>query len=167
MRGADVEGRGFGAVWWKSNVIRLQAVVAQRVGRGNAILFYDRGTRRGWMVSSTPRPHFTPGKDPVPILQEDGWAAGPVWTGGKARPQRNSIPDRPARSQSLIPTGLPGPRTLVCYPQICLGGLRRSMHKLSTDSVRVAICMLVLQHVKQEFYTFKCRVRCLGLVLDI
>ena len=26
------------------------------------------------MVSSTPRPHFTPGKDPVPILQEAGWA---------------------------------------------------------------------------------------------
>ena len=25
------------------------------------------------MVSSTPRPHFTPGKDPVPILQEAGF----------------------------------------------------------------------------------------------
>jgi len=55
----------------------------------------------GWMVSSTPRPHFTPGKEPVPILQEAGWAPGPVWTGGKSRPHRDSIPDRPARSQSL------------------------------------------------------------------
>ena len=28
---------------------------------------------------STPRPgHFTPSKDPVPIVQEDGWAPGPV-----------------------------------------------------------------------------------------
>ena len=53
------------------------------------------------MVSSTPRPHFTPGKEPVPILQEAGWAPGPVWTGGKSRPHRDSIPDRPARSQSL------------------------------------------------------------------
>jgi len=44
--------------------------VAQRVGRGIALLFHDRGTRRGWEVSSTPRPHFTPGKDRVPILQE-------------------------------------------------------------------------------------------------
>jgi len=52
-------------------------------------------------VSSTPRPHFTPGKDPVPILQEAGWDPGPVWTGGNSRPQRDSIPDRPARSQSL------------------------------------------------------------------
>ena len=28
------------------------------------------------MVSSTPRPHFTPGKEPVPILQEAGWSPG-------------------------------------------------------------------------------------------
>ena len=50
------------------------------------------------MVSSTPRSHFIP---PVPILQEAGWAAGPVWTGGKCHPHRDSIPDGPARSQSL------------------------------------------------------------------
>jgi len=35
----------------------------------------------GW---STPRPgRFTPGKDPVPIVQEDGWAPGPAWTGAE------------------------------------------------------------------------------------
>ena len=34
----------------------------------------------GWVVSSTPRPHFTPGKDPVPIVQEAGWAPGPLRT---------------------------------------------------------------------------------------
>jgi len=55
----------------------------------------------GWVVSSTLRPHFTPGEDPVPILQEAGWAPGPVWTGGKSRPHRDSIRDLPARSQSL------------------------------------------------------------------
>ena len=53
------------------------------------------------MVSSTPRPHFTPGKDLVLILQEGGWAPGPVLMGGKSRPHRNSIPDSPARSQLL------------------------------------------------------------------
>ena len=73
--------------------------VAQRVGRSIAVLFHDRGTRRGWVVSSTPRPHFTPAKDSVPILQEAGWAPGPFWTGGNSRPHRDSIPDRPARSQ--------------------------------------------------------------------
>ena len=53
------------------------------------------------------RPHFTPGKDPVPILQETGWAPGSVWTGGKSRPHRDSIPDSPARSSVAIPTELP------------------------------------------------------------
>ena len=65
---------------------RYRPGVAQRVGRGIALLFHDRGTRRGWVVSSMPRPHFTPGKDPVPILQEAGWAPGPVWTGGNLVP---------------------------------------------------------------------------------
>ena len=51
------------------------------------------------MVSRTPRPHFTPGKDHVPILHEAGWAPGPVWTCGKSRAHWDSIPDRPARSQ--------------------------------------------------------------------
>ena len=83
--------------------------VAQRVGRCIALLFHDRRTRRGWVVSSTPRPHFTPGKDPVPILQKAGWAPGPVWTGGKSRPHRDSIPDHPARSSVAIPTEPPGP----------------------------------------------------------
>jgi len=77
---------------------RYRPGVAQRVGRGITLLFHDRGTRRGWVVSSTPQPHFTPGKDPVPILQETRWALGTFWTGGKSRPHRDSIPDRPARS---------------------------------------------------------------------
>jgi len=67
--------------------------LAQRVGKGIALLFHDLGTRRGWVVSSTPRPYFTPGKDPVLILQEAGLAPGPVWTAGKSRPHRDSIPD--------------------------------------------------------------------------
>jgi len=38
----------------------------------------------GW---STPRPgRFTPWKDPVPIVQEAGWASGPVWTGAENPP---------------------------------------------------------------------------------
>ena len=53
------------------------------------------------MVSNTLRPHFTPGKDQVSVLQEAGWAPGSVWTDGKSRPHRDSIPDRPSPSQSL------------------------------------------------------------------
>jgi len=49
------------------------------------------------VVSSTPRPYFTPEKDPVPIVQEAGWA--PVWTGAEnLAPTGNRSPDRPART---------------------------------------------------------------------
>ena len=51
-----------------------------------------------------PRPFFTPGKDPVPIVQEAGWAPGPVWTGMEnlaPPPPGIRSPDRPRRSQSL------------------------------------------------------------------
>ena len=45
---------------------------------------------------------FTPGKDPVRIVQEAGWALGPVWTGAENL-ALNGIrsPDRPAHSESL------------------------------------------------------------------
>ena len=67
------------------------------------------------MVSSTTRPHFTHGKDPVPILQEAGWAPVSVWTSGKSRPYRDSIPDRPARSQSLYRLSYPTHNLVLYY----------------------------------------------------
>jgi hypothetical protein len=42
-----------------------------------------------------PRPLSTPEKDPAPIVQEAGWAPGPVWTG----------------AENLAPTGF-DPRTV-------------------------------------------------------
>ena len=45
---------------------------------------------------------FTPGKDPVPIVQEAGWAPRPVWTGAENLPPTGiRSQDRPARSESL------------------------------------------------------------------
>jgi hypothetical protein len=45
---------------------------------------------------------FTPGKDPLPIVQEAGWAPGPVWTGEESVALTGiPSPDRPARSESL------------------------------------------------------------------
>ena len=57
-------------------------------------------TLGGW---SKPRlGRFTLGKDPVPIVQEAGWAPGPVWTGVKNLALTGiQCPDRPAHSQSL------------------------------------------------------------------
>jgi len=59
--------------------------MAHRGNRGIALPFHDHGTRRGWGVSVTTRPLFTPGKDPVHIVQEAGWAPGPVSTGAEKR----------------------------------------------------------------------------------
>jgi hypothetical protein len=53
------------------------------------------------VVSITPRPYFTPGKDPIPIVQEVRWAPGPVWTGGKFRSTGIRFADHSARSQSM------------------------------------------------------------------
>ena len=58
-----------------------------------------------------PRPgRFTPGKDPVPIVQEAGWAPGLVWRGAE-NPAPTGIRslDRPARSESLYRPSYPGP----------------------------------------------------------
>jgi hypothetical protein len=62
----------------------------------------------GW---STPRPGpFTPGKDPVPIVEQGGWARGPVWMGAEnVDPTEFRSPDLPPRSHSLYLLRYPGP----------------------------------------------------------
>ena len=60
------------------------------------------------MVNATPRPLY-PGKDPVPVVQEAGWAPVPVWTGSENLvPTGIRSPDRPARSESLYRLSYPG-----------------------------------------------------------
>jgi hypothetical protein len=82
--------------------------------RGIALLFLDLGIRRGWPVSTTPQPLY-PGKDPVPIVQEAGWASGPFWTCAKnLAPTGIRSPDLPARSQSLYRLSYPGPK-MACF----------------------------------------------------
>ena len=84
---------------------------AHRRSRGIALPFHDHGTRRGREVSVTPRPLFTPGKDPVPIVQEAGWAPGPVWTDAEnLAPHRDSIPGPSSPQPIAIRTTLPGPQ---------------------------------------------------------
>ena len=102
--------------WGKVKCPLVQALrlwtgrTAHRGSRGIALPFHNFGTRRGWGVSVTPRPLFTPGKDPVPIVREAGWAPGPVWTGAENLDSTGiRSPDRPARSQSLYRLSYPGP----------------------------------------------------------
>ena len=57
---------------------------------------------------SRPGRSLPPGKDRVPIVQEAGWAPGPVWTGAeKLAPTGIRSSDRPARSQSLYRLSYP------------------------------------------------------------
>jgi hypothetical protein len=53
------------------------------VNEGIAQLLLNLGTRKRCVVSITPRPPFTPRKDPTPIVEESGWAPEPVWIGAE------------------------------------------------------------------------------------
>ena len=66
--------------------------------------------RWGWW-STPPSGRFTPGKDPVPIVQEAGWAPGPVWTGAENLAPLTGIRsyDRQASSKTLYRLSYPGP----------------------------------------------------------
>ena len=56
------------------------------------------------------RPLFPRERDPVPIVQEAGWASGLVWTCAEnVAPTGMRPSDRPARSESLYQLGYPGP----------------------------------------------------------
>ena len=51
---------------------------------------------------------FTPGKDPVPTVQEVGWESESVWEGVENFAHTGiRSPDRPARSQSLYRLSYP------------------------------------------------------------
>ena len=53
---------------------------------------------------------FTPGKDPVPNVQEPRWDPGPVWiVAENLAPTGIRFPDLPARSESLYRLSYPGP----------------------------------------------------------
>ena len=51
-----------------------------------------------------------PGIDPVPIVQEAGWAPGPVWTGAEnLAPNRDSVSGPSSQYRVAIPTEISRP----------------------------------------------------------
>jgi hypothetical protein len=69
-------------------------------------------TRRGGWSSPRPGP-FSPGNDPVHIVQQAGWAPGPVWTGAEnLAPSSVRTPDLQTRSGSLYYRRNHGPTSL-------------------------------------------------------
>jgi len=110
--------------------------VAQRVGRGIALLFHDCGNRRGRVVSSTPWPHFTPGEGP-------GTHFTGGWADGKSCPHRDSIPDRPVCSQSLYRLSYPVHNECCMYVQsVTCSHLSSPASNLFTTSVCTNIMLL-------------------------
>ena len=69
--------------------------------RGIALLFLDQALKGMRGQCHAPAAPY-PGKDPVPTVQEAGWAPGPVSTGAENLASTGiRSPDRPVRSQSL------------------------------------------------------------------
>jgi len=91
----------------KVKISHYRPSVAQRVGRGIALLFHDCGTRRGEWSAARPGRTLPPGKTRYPFYRRLGGPPGPVWTGGKSRLYRNSIRDHSARSRSLYRLNYP------------------------------------------------------------
>jgi hypothetical protein len=105
------------------------------------------GTRSGWGVSVTPRPLFTPGEDPVPIVQEAGWALGPVWTGAEnLTPTGIWSPDRPARSQSLYRLRYPARRHMHGPPLF----LDCTVSPI-TDNILLKCCLFLLYYIRNRW----------------
>jgi hypothetical protein len=88
-------------LFWKGSPFS-QATKALRESRGIALFYFQTSALEGGEGSASRPGRFTPGKDPVPIVQEAGWSPGPVWTGAEnLAPTVIRSPDRPAHSQSL------------------------------------------------------------------
>ena len=89
-----------------------------------------------WGVSVTPQPLFIPGKDPVPIVQEAGWAPGLVWTSAEnLAPHRDSIPGPSRLYPVAIPTTLPGPHHHIIKWRISVWSTRFFSSKRGNISV--------------------------------
>ena len=94
---------------------RYRPGVVQRVGSGIALLFHDRGIRREWVVSSTPRPHFTPWERPGTHFTGD-WVGTRAGLDGRKISSPPGFDPGPSSPQSVaIPTELPGPQHLLQY----------------------------------------------------
>ena len=80
-------------------------------GKQQFNVFY-LNSRRGRVVNAMPRPLYTRERDTIPILQEAGWAPGPVGVGAEnLAPTRIRCPDRLASSESLQGLSYRGPHT--------------------------------------------------------
>ena len=112
----------------------------------------------GW---SAPRPgRFTPGKNPVSIVQETGWTPGPVWTDAENLSYSETrSQDRPVRSESLYRLSYPGPiislYTTIIYEQaqkqtcLAVSAVLKRVLLFNAQSTVVVMMVVVLFFVDQ------------------
>jgi hypothetical protein len=111
----------------------------------------------GWL---TPRPgHFTPKKDPVPIVQEAAWAPGPVWTCAKnLAPTGIRSLDRPAHSQLLYWLSYSGPFLKWYIWKFCIIFLlhwHRCFVYFSVIQYKICIKLLIFTCCKCHSFEYK------------
>ena len=87
-----------------------------------------------------------PGKEPVPIVEEAGWAPGPVWTGAENLAATGiRSPDRPARSQWLYRP---------CYPAhiACKAFGKRNFASCTVHTIfqKVFFFLILVVHTQQD-----------------
>ena len=91
--------------YYKGKVnVKFTLEQAAKAQRGSVTLFFNLGARWGWVVNATPRPLYPQERlgTLCTVVQEAGWAAGPVWTGAEyLAPAGIRSPDSPASSESL------------------------------------------------------------------
>jgi hypothetical protein len=99
----------------KGQIFRIDKVKAHtRIGhegpeaRVELCCFSNLRTRCGSVVNSTLRPLYLRKRDTVRIVQEAGWAPGPVWTRKKVASTGIRSPDLSVRSESLCRLRNPG-----------------------------------------------------------
>jgi len=107
----------------------------------------------------------TLGKDPVPIVQEAGWAPGPVWTRAEnLAPTGIRSPGRPARSQSLYRLSYPAYHVLVTWRKFLLATLTYLRYYTRGQPASIAFSLRVRQE-HNTTHTSKCqwmvKVKCL------
>ena len=114
---------------------RYRPSVAQRVGRGIALLFHDRGTRRGEWSAARPGRTLSPGKTRYPFYRRLG---GPRGLSGWA--------------ENLVPTGI---RSRIVQPVVSLyTDLATGAHCVCVYSG--CMCVLCMYNVFMYVHTYAC-----------
>jgi hypothetical protein len=140
---------------------------ALRENRGIALLFcVNLGTfdGRGW---STSRPgRLYPRKDPVPIVQEAGWASKPVSIDAEnIFPTGIRSPDLPASSELLYRLRHPGcyiykvvqiwPRRFVCKQvTVCPGHIWTTLYNTPTRIIYIYIYIYIYIRIYKYTYMY-------------